>query len=149
LAGILKYSRLNGVVRIPFLLETNATLPEELEKVIAYVDIISADIKLPSVSKTKPAWALHREFIKISSLKEVYVKVPVSADTDLAEFRQAVDLVAQINERIPFYIQPVEPCAKISQRINADALVKLIEIAGGRLASVSVMPQLHKILGIK
>lgn len=149
LSELLKYNRINGLVVLPFLLETNATLPEELEKVVAYIDIIGADIKLPSVAKIAPFWEAHKEFIKISSLKEAYVKVPVSPDIEFDEFTQAVELVAEIHDRLPFYIQPVEPYAKINHRINSDTLVKLVEIAGGRLKNVFVMPQLHKLLGIK
>jgi 7-carboxy-7-deazaguanine synthase len=138
-----------GLIAKPWLLETNASLPDELEKVIAHVDIISADIKLPSVSSTPPLWDRQREFVKIAALKETYVKIPVSPETDFDEFAQAVDIVAEINPDIPFYIQPVEPYARINQRIDADALVKLLEIAGKRLRVISVMPQIHKVLGIR
>lgn len=138
-----------GRVPKPFLLETNATLPAELEKVIAYIDIISADIKLPSVSGTPAMWDRQREFINIAALKETYIKVPVSEETDLDEFTRAAELVAGINPNLPFYIQPVEPCAKINQRVATDTLVKLIAIAGERLNEISVGPQIHKYLGIK
>ncbi len=148
-AELLRLNLKEGRVPKPFLLETNATMPAELEKVIAYADIVSADIKLPSVSATPPLWDVQREFIKIAALKNVYVKVPVSTDTDYAEFTRAAELVAGINPGLPFYIQPVEPYAKMNQRIDADTLVKLLEIAGGRLSDVSIMPQLHKFLGIK
>ncbi len=148
-AEVLRLNLIEGKAAKPFLLETNASLPSELEKVIAFIDIVSADIKLPSVSGTPPLWDEQREFIKIAALKDAYVKVPVSSETDLAEFSQAVELVAGINPRLPFYIQPVEPCAKMNQRIDSDTLVKLLEIAGERLSDISVMPQIHKYLGIK
>jgi 7-carboxy-7-deazaguanine synthase len=149
LAEMLRMNFSEGLVVKPFLLETNATLPAELENVIAYIDIVSADIKLPSVSRTPPLWDEQREFVKIAALKEMYVKVPVSAATDFDELAMAVDMVADINKELPFYIQPVEPYAKINQRIDADTLVKLVTIAGRRLDNVSVMPQIHKYLGIR
>ncbi|MFA5867723.1 MAG: 7-carboxy-7-deazaguanine synthase QueE [Actinomycetota bacterium] len=148
-AELLRLNLIKGIAAKPFLLETNASLPSELENVIAYIDIVSADIKLPSVSGTPPLWDEQREFIKIASLKEAYVKVPVSAKTDVIEFTRAAKLVADINPGLPFYIQPVEPCAKINQRVDSYTLVKLLKIAGERLSDISVMPQIHKYLGIK
>lgn len=149
LASCLKANRRQGTVIKPFLLETNGTLPHELEKVIAYTDIISVDVKLKSVAGTPHQWERQTEFIKIASLKEAYIKVPVSSSIDLSEFKRAAILVSGINPRLPFYIQPVEPCATINQRISADTLVKLLEIAGAYLDNVSVMPQIHKVLGLK
>lgn len=149
IAELLRKNLKEGRAAKPFLLETNATMPAELEKVIAYVDIVSADIKLPSVSATPPLWDQQREFIKIAALKETYIKVPVSPETDFDEFVLATELVAGINPALPFYIQPVEPCARISQRVHSDTLVKLLEIAGERLSDISVRPQIHKYLGIK
>jgi 7-carboxy-7-deazaguanine synthase len=149
ISEMLRLNLKEGRASKPFLLETNATLPVELEKVIAYVDIISADIKLPSVSGTPAMWDQQREFIKIAMLKEVYVKVPVSAETDIEEFTQASKMVAGINPDIPFYIQPVEPYAKIYQRVDSDTLVKLLVIAGTWLNNISIRPQIHKYLKMR
>ena len=62
----------------PLFLETNGTLPKQLEKVIDIVDIISMDMKLPSDVQAE-YWQEHEQFLRIAAQKDVYVKIVVSA----------------------------------------------------------------------
>ena len=87
-------------------LETNATLPEELKKILKFVDIISADIKLPSVTREKPHWGKHASFVRIARNKEVFIKTVVSDRLRMADFKKAVSLLRKIGPEIPFIIQP-------------------------------------------
>ena len=58
-------------------LETNATLKDNLEKIINYITIISADIKLPSASGIENSFAIHDEFFKVAKKynKEIFAKI--------------------------------------------------------------------------
>ena len=56
-------------------LETNGTLPKQLEKVINLTDIVSADIKLESSTEQHIPQQTLDEFFSIASKKEVFAKI--------------------------------------------------------------------------
>ncbi|MFH1737350.1 MAG: 7-carboxy-7-deazaguanine synthase QueE [Actinomycetota bacterium] len=149
LSDFLKTCRRDGRVNIPYLLETNGALPQELEKIIAYVDVISMDIKLPGVYGGPELWYEHAEFLKIAAIKEVCVKVPVDSGMPVGEFMQAVDLVSSLNANIPFFIQPIVAKDNTSPRLTGAELLEYARAAAQKLTRVSVMPQLNKILKLK
>ena len=128
-------------------LETNATLPDELKKIISYIDIVSADIKLPSVTGERPFWESHKNFIKIASDKNIFIKIIVSRALKIEEFKKAVLLVKRINNKLPFIIQPVMIRKKIN--INSRKLFKLQGFALKFLEKVLIIPQMHKVLGVR
>ncbi len=149
IAQFLRTCRREGRINLPYLLETNGCLPQELEKVIAYVDGVSMDIKLPGVYGGPAQWFEHAEFLKIAALKDLFVKVPVDTGMPAAEFMQAVDLVKSVSRDIPFFIQPVTPRDTLKPRVSGAELIDYARAASHELKQVSVMPQLHRILGIK
>ena len=51
-------------IKTKYYLETNATIYDSLDKIIQYVDIISADIKLPSCSGIIDSFERHYKFFK-------------------------------------------------------------------------------------
>ncbi len=130
-------------------LETNGTLPAELSKVIAWCDIVAMDLKPPSSTGDREYWEEHEAFLKVAIRKEVFVKVVVTPGTLYDEMKRAVALVAAVNPRLPFILQPLsDPVG-----INTDSL-KLIEteifpLAKAALHDVRVIPQMHKIWGVR
>ena len=58
----------------PIFLETNGTLYQQLEEILDIVDIISMDIKLPSIIRT-PQWEAHKAFLRLAREKDLYVKL--------------------------------------------------------------------------
>ena len=88
-------------------LETNGSLPMELKKLISSVDIISMDIKIPSTSKCGDMWAVHREFLKIGSQKEIFVKTVVSSATPEEEIIKTCNIIKEVDPGIPLILQPV------------------------------------------
>lgn len=130
-------------------LETNATLARELKGVIEYIDTIAADIKLPSVSKNKPCWQEHRRFLKAASKKRFFVKVVVSKELDMADFDKAIGLVRKISLDIPFIIQPETKKNSCRLNIACGQLLQLQEKALKSLDYVLVIPQAHKMLGVR
>lgn len=147
---LLKKNRRENAFYMPVLLETNGTLPKELEKVVPYVDFISMDIKLPKeAGKPGTSFDNNREFLKISYLKRVYVKVIVTQSTDQADFKKAVGVVESVDPGIPLYIQPVTPYDKMTVSPSSEALLGLYHAACTKLNDVYIMPQIHKVLGLK
>lgn len=131
-------------------LETNGTLPEELSKVIDLVDIIAMDFKLPSSTNQKPFWQEHARFLKIATRKKVFVKAVVTQRTVKQDIEKAVSLIKRTNESTPLILQPATPVRTGDQDIDKNKLLKFVEIgARRRLENIRVMPQVHKILGVK
>lgn len=128
-------------------LETNGSLPDNLRKIIDFIDIIAMDIKLPETAKIEPLWEKHSAFLDISSSKDVFVKVVVADRTPDNEFSKAINLVSRIDNNIPFVIQPVTDMKK-AEDIPPARLIDLQRQASEVLTNVRVIPQTHKILGV-
>ncbi len=130
-------------------LETNGTLTDKLCGVIEYIDMLSVDIKLPSVSRNAPCWQEHESFIQEAFKKELFIKAVVSEELKLEEFDKAVGIIKNINFDIPFVIQPETKKASRELNISGDMILSLQERALKILNSVFVIPQAHKMLGVK
>lgn len=131
-------------------LETNGTLPRELDKVIDSVDIVAMDFKLPSSTGEKPFWDEHLEFLRIASWKKAFVKTIVTENTTKADIVKAAELVKKIKGNIPFVIQPASPLKKEDKVLGSEILMKFVEIGlKHNVDNIRVIPQMHKKLGVK
>ncbi|MDP3790761.1 MAG: 7-carboxy-7-deazaguanine synthase QueE [Candidatus Omnitrophota bacterium] len=131
-------------------LETNGTLPDKLRQVIDFVDIVAMDFKLPSSTKDRSYWDEHLEFLKIASAKKVFVKAVVTPETKTADIERVVESIKKVNARIPLIIQPATPVKKVDKAVPEDRLREFSDLALKRgVADSRVIPQIHKILGIK
>ncbi|MCX8472417.1 MAG: regulatory iron-sulfur-containing complex subunit RicT, partial [Sediminibacterium sp.] len=74
-------------------LETNGTLPKELEKVIKFCDIVAMDLKPSSSTEDRSFWTQQSQFLKIAIRKEVFVKLVVTPQTTKEDIAKCVDLV--------------------------------------------------------
>lgn len=131
-------------------LETNGTLPEKLGEVIDLVDIVAMDIKLPSSTGQKAYWKESLAFLKIAARKKVFVKAVVTTGAKTSDIKKAASLVRRVDKRIPFIIQPVSSARYGVRTVDNKVLLKFLE-AGSRtrLDNVRVIPQMHKVLGVK
>lgn len=127
-------------------LETNGILKDNLLEVIDFIDIISMDIKLPSSTASGQYWKEHKEFLKIAGSKKTFVKVIVTKKTNYEDIKKAVKLVAEADKGIPFILQPATLKGKIEP---IDYFEKFYKIASSGLDNVRIIPQIHKILGVK
>lgn len=134
--------------RYRILLETAGIHAASLKAVRSHVNVISMDVKLPSVTGMRAYWSEHREFVSGAGDTELYVKAVVSAATDDADLDTAVDLVAARSRSIPFILQPASPFARFRATPSALQLSRWRDRAAERLSDVRVIPQLHKTLSI-
>jgi len=132
--------------KIQTYLETNGIFYKELAQIIADVDVVAMDIKLPSSAKTKAFWKEHEEFLKIALKRDCFIKVVISGDTLKEEVLQSAQIVSRICPQMLFILQPnyfemkngvVKKCLEFQQ----DCL-KL-------LPHVRVMPQVHKFIKLR
>lgn len=127
-------------------LDTNGTLHEKFSKIADDMDYVAMDIKLPSAC-SQDYWREHIEFLKIAK-KNVFVKIVVTSKSTDNEFKKAVETIAAVDVSIPLVIQPVTPVKNVDampfERIRA-----LKKFAETKLENVSIIPQMHKKLGIR
>jgi len=133
-----------------FYLETAGFHVKELHEVLYLVDVVSMDIKLPSVTKDRNCFEEHREFLRLAQLKEVYVKIVISKEAEPVEFEQAVNIIHEINPQTLLVLQPITIDGErdIDGQL-LEVLNRFQSLALGKLQNVRVIPRLHKILGVK
>lgn len=138
-------SGLGGRFRV--MLETNGTLPDALAAVKRNIDIISMDIKLPSVSGMGGLWDEHRRFLLGSGGKELVIKAVFSADTPEEEVGAAAGLSAEAAPGATFILQPLTgPDGGLP---DEQRVLGLYKEAKKYIKDVRVVPQVHKILKVR
>jgi len=130
-------------------LDTNGTLPDRLKDVIDLVDIVAMDIKLPSSTKDKHFWEEHLEFLKIAKKREVFIKTVITNETHEADIERAVKLVEALDRNIPFILQPASESGEFKGVPDNARLLECQKKARSRLKDVRIIPQLHKIRGVR
>lgn len=127
-------------------LETNSTLKNHLEKIIDYVDIISADIKLPSASGIEGSFAIHDEFFKTAKKynKEIFAKVVFDENILNDEIAHCLKLVEKYN--LPLILQPKTIEGKIP--IEPEKILEIFNKFLDNYPNTRVIPQVHKFLGV-
>lgn len=143
LASILKLTQADGFKNY---LETNGTLPEALSEVVEYVDIISMDFKLPSSAGTPDLWEQHRKFLKIASKKEVFIKAVICEGTTEQDLIQVVNIIKDTAENTVLVLQPdsFQDYTKLEPKIE-----KFKAYCLENNVVTCVIPQLHKLMGLK
>ena len=134
---------------LPIHLETNGTMYLALERLFHLFDYISMDIKLPSTSGcTGDLWELHRNFLEVASCTAVSVKVVVSGDTPIAEIDRTALIIRGVRPNIPLIIQPLTGSdGRVA--VTSVQLLRMQEAAASHVPDVRVIPQLHKMMGVR
>jgi len=145
LRGIANWAASAGV---PVLLETNATLPEQMAR-LGPVDWVSADIKLPSSTACGPLWSKHKAFLEVCRAvnAKLYAKVVVTPKTTVDEVVRAARLVANFFPDAPFFIQPATP-PRGGHFPDLSLLLAMLRRASSAIGDVRVLPQTHRFMRI-
>jgi 7-carboxy-7-deazaguanine synthase len=132
---------------LPLYLETNGLDTAGLESVLPLVDIVSLDIKLPSLCGGDNVLPAYSETLRAAVEKDLFCKIVVARGTDMDEFGEAVALIAGVDTGIPLVIQPASP-AGASVPPDPQALLDMAAIAAPLLEDVRIIPQCHLMLGL-
>lgn len=127
-------------------LETNSTLKNNLERIIDYLDVISADIKLPSASGVEGSFAIHDEFFKTAKKydKEIFAKVVFDANILDDEISHCLKLAEKYN--LPLVLQPKTVEGKIP--MEPEKILEIFNKFLDNYPNVRLIPQVHKYLGV-
>lgn len=131
---------------LPVFLETNGTLPMQLETVLPLLDMISMDIKGFSTSGEETPWAMHAQFMELAKQRLCQVKLVVDTTTSDAEVLQAAMLVSQHAPETLFILQPRTMAA--GPALGGRDLLRLQQIAAAKHHDVRIIPQIHPFLGV-
>ncbi|HNW26550.1 MAG TPA: 7-carboxy-7-deazaguanine synthase QueE [Candidatus Gastranaerophilaceae bacterium] len=127
-------------------LETNSTLNTQIPKIIDMVDIISADIKLPSASGVEKSFALHDEFFKVLQgyNKEVFAKIVFDENILDDEIAHCIKLAEKY--KLPLILQPKTQDYELS--VSGEKIIEVFDKFLTKYPNVRVIPQVHKYLQV-
>ena len=123
-------------------LDTNGSLPDNLQRVVDYFETICIDFKIPSATGGPELWHEHERSLTIAKDKDVFVKIVIDENILIEELDTTCKIIARVNKSIPLVIQPE------FGKVLPD-LLDLQEKALGILADVRVIPQIHKYLSLR
>lgn len=126
-------------------LETNATLPEELKKVIDLVDVVSADIKLESATGMVNAFELHDKFFEICQGHETFAKIVFDDNITDEEIDKCVELAQKYNIELVLQPKMIEDTMSITSVFAVSTLDKFLK----KHNKVRLIPQVHKFLSVR
>ena len=134
--------------KIHFYLETNGTLFWALPRVIDYVDTIAMDFKLPSSTGRRAFWGEHEKFLKIAKKKNVFLKAIITNTTCGEDLLRMGEIVSEIDNKIPVVLQPATPF-DYANNVDQKRLQGFKDILKETLERVEIIPQIHKLIGVK
>lgn len=135
---------LSYIPDVKIYLETNATLAENLLKVKKMIDIISADIKLPSATG-KDTFLLHDKFLANCNGTHTFAKIVFDKNITDEEIRKCSNLAEKYN--IELILQP-----KMSENYMVTDGLHCQNILDKFLAfrkNTRLIPQVHKFINLR
>ena len=125
-------------------LETNGTMPNALSSVIKYIDVVSADIKLKSVTKQENQFEINNEFFNIAKEKECLIKVVFADNIEKNEIGEVIKIAKKYN--LPIVLQPMMIKNNFASDINK--LIEIYKLFYKLYPNTKLIPQVHKFLKI-
>jgi len=120
-------------------LDTNGSLPDNLQQVVDYFDTICLDFKIPSATGCPKLWPEHEKSLSIAAQKNVFVKIVINDNFLPGELDSTCAIIARVNKSVPLVIQPVFGS-------TIPNILELQKKALDVLDDVRVIPQIHKYL---
>ncbi len=131
---------------LPIYLETNGTLPDQLDELMEHIDWISMDIKLHSQTGERTDWEMQRKFLEIARETQCYTKLVVGETTTDLELQLAADLVNGVSGEIPIVLQPVTVDGAIG--VSTRRLLGMQALISELHPLVRIIPQTHRFMGV-
>lgn len=127
-------------------LETNGTMPDELEEVIGLLHIVAMDLKFPTSTGLDNFWDKHFKFLEVASKKEVFLKTVICDDTSEEDLLKGLSLIKEVNLGAVLVLQPnsYQDYRSIEEKLN-----RFKQLAMDKGVVACVIPQVHKIIGVK
>lgn len=135
-------------LELPIMLETNGQRPNDLQKVLRMVDWVAGDFKLDSAMGRPIDGAARREFLRLAQYKRAFVKIVLTDAATEEELDEVYAQIAAVDPACPVFLQPVTPVRGIQPPGGID-LIRFRALAMKHLRDVRIMPQIHKLLGLK
>jgi len=104
------------------------------------------DLKFPSSSGMGNLWHMHKKFLKIAVRKEVFLKTIICQATLEEDLMVALGLIKEVS---PSSVLVLQPNSYENQLVLNEKLAKFKEIANKRGVTACVIPQIHKIVGLR
>ncbi len=127
-------------------LETNGTLVGELQEVIEDIDIVAMDLKFPSSSGMGDLWPTHKEFLRVACQKEVFLKAIICQSTREEDLKNALKLIKEVS---PASVLILQPNSYENHSVLKEKLSKFKNICSQAGVIACVIPQIHKIVGLR
>jgi len=127
-------------------LDTNGIEVEALKDVIPWIDIVAADIKLPSSCGGQPLWTQHAQFLQMAADKDCFVKAVITLDTTQQDMAQGVDVIKNVDTDMTLILQP--EVGQLDDRL-IERCREFQSYCLQTLTDVRIVPQMHKLLGIR
>lgn len=126
-------------------LETNATLFDKLLSVKKHIDIIAADIKLPSATG-KDTFAQHRKFLENCDGTETFAKIVFDENITRKEIFQCASLGKEFG--IELILQP-KMCIDNKMSVSSEFCNQILDKFTDIYPNVRLIPQVHKFIDVR
>jgi len=126
-------------------LETNGIHAAAIGAVARMTDVVGMDFKLPSATGLRSYWEEHEAFLTACRGPRLFAKAVVTRDTSREDVLLAARIIARHDATIPFVLQPA--AGELAPPVGL--LLELQQEALAITADVRVIPQAHKILGVR
>jgi organic radical activating enzyme len=132
-------------------LETGGHRPQALARVLADVDEATPDLKIESAAGMPTPWEAHGETLDLlhGAGKALAVKAVVGATTTPEEVSRAAAFAAARCPSAPLVLQPATPYGAGPAAPSGARLKALHAAAAAVHPSVRVIPQAHRLLGVR
>jgi len=131
---------------LPVFLETNGTLPQQLEIILPWLRWVSMDIKLQSSCGPPTPWQLHARFMDVAGAALCQAKLVVAPQTPLDEITRAATLIAECSPGTPLILQPRTVAGRPA--VSGKQLLMMQAAAARIHRDTLVIPQTHPLLAV-
>lgn len=130
-------------------LETNGTRPDAVARLAGQLDVVAMDFKIPSSTGEGDLFEEHARFLQATKGAKVFVKAVITSDVTDEEIRRCAEVIAQSGKPVPFILQPITPTDDGPVPPSLVRLLAVHALASQIIDDVRIIPQMHKLMGIR